>query len=685
MILQRAAAVLLTSAALILSACSQHQASNGLLPKTSQPGQPRHGMSTGTSIVQIASGAKYSMVSQWTTAPFTNAPTVGNVMVLAMAWESSANSLSTPNGWTKMGMETYDPTYYNSIAIFCKVVQSGDTGSAAFSTSPSTTTSTYITYEISGENQSTPCDAFGSARTDSEGPLLVPSGTPSGSAFPIAFFSSRITSSSSGLAPGWTEDKTQTGGPYVEAQHGQITTSPATAQLTFGAPGYQVGVIVMVEPEIAATIPQTHVQDIVAPIHTSAPGATNTASSPGPWKQYASFAWDTLYSLTPAYNQAGIPLIYYDNPMMPVGCFGASPSTDCANLNNGGTYNDVAAKDCSGNLSLSYSGTGLAADPTKTDFANYWDADLTAAWNHISGYGATYALLFVDNNSGYGLSPAPCGFSLSAWGDGFSAGVGGLGTLPGGFAGDHIVTNTFSGSDANQSTLIDHYLAASGTYGGMYEGCFTAAGGGYGWGSVEDSQILAVAYLKAHSKPQDEVGWWCYGDGTSTAGSTLIQGRMYTYASFLLTYDLHYSSYQTAFASSPSNISLFPETEFVPLGPTLAPSSPITSSPLCTTYPTSCGTATTPGGPYVEYFNNGCYYAGAKVSNSCEVAVNPTGTTDWSDGAVSGGSPQTISNPNGYAHQLTCTGGGTLDGGTCSFTQASTTTLQPQTGEILVP
>lgn len=438
------------------------------------------------------------------------------------------------------------------------------------------------------------------------------------------------------------------------------------------------------------TIPQTHVQTIVYGQTSSQAGSPYTLSSPGPWAPYVSYVWTPLFSWSKAMQTAGLKLMYYDNPMQPqdsvaTPCSSSSSQVyDCTLLRSAGSFNDVAAKSSTGTLITSYSGIGLAADPTQSRFNLYWQADLAHECQHMQSYGATYDLIFMDNNAGTlagGFSATPATWNATNWGDAFATAATQLGTLPSCFLNAQIVTNSFGLSDSIQSTMINAYLNSAAMVGGEYEHFQT---NGYGWYAPADSEILAVAYLKANSKPQDKVGWVAYLNGQTLDASSNPRARLFGYASYLIAYDLHYTSYEASFKTPPSQIQIYPETEFIPLGPSLTASVPIVSSPLCATTCTTSGYNIT-SGVFVQYYTNGCYFHGSKVSDNCEIAVNPTGTTTWSTGAVSGGTTQTIPNPNGYAHQMVISGGGTMDGGTISFSGLSTTSLPPQSGEILVP
>lgn len=242
----RAATTML--AAFFITACS-HSGQSGALP----PSGHRSKLSISEpAIVQTATGSQTnSSLTQWSTPALTATPSVGHVLVLAVSWNTAASSLQSLSGWTEVGSESYDPTYYNSIALYCRIVQSGDNGSATLKWS-SGSEAAVEEYEISGEDASAPCDAYGGNKVLGT-TLSVTSGTPRRSALPLAFFSSRVTHTFSSVGSGWTQDITQTAGfPYMEAQFGTETSSSIPAQLTFGASGYQVGAVVLIEAAATA-------------------------------------------------------------------------------------------------------------------------------------------------------------------------------------------------------------------------------------------------------------------------------------------------------------------------------------------------------------------------------------------------------------------------------------------------
>jgi hypothetical protein len=214
-------------------------------------------------------------------------------------------------------------------------------------------------------------------------------------------------------------------------------------------------------------------------------------------------------------------------------------------------------------------------------------------------------------------------------------------------AGQPVIVNSLSTSLANVQTYAN-YVNGTNVIGGEWEECFM----NNTWAGEEQSQIDVIANLKRAGKAPG-AGFWCYLDNTNADGATAIPQRLFSYASFLLTYDPNYSVFQESF-TTPSTFQVFPETGFVPLQPASAPSS-YTSLQIA-------------GGAYVQTYG-ACYYRGAALG-PCEVAVNPGSST--------------VPLPNSYTHSMVISGDGVLDGGSVTFTGAPVTQLAPKSGAILV-
>jgi hypothetical protein len=132
--------------------------------------------------------------------------------------------------------------------------------------------------------------------------------------------------------------------------------------------------------------------------------------------------------------------------------------------------------------------------------------------------------------------------------------------------------------------------------------------------------------------------------------------RLYTYASFLLSYDPHRAVYQVELATPPSHLNVFPEMLFVPEQPAY------TANDVSGYLQSS--------GVYLRKFRY-CYYRGA-YKGPCAVAVNPSPTA-------------AVQTPAGYTRHIVLTGAGVLDGGKLSFETSIPPTMSPVTAEILLP
>lgn len=146
----------------------------------------------------------------------------------------------------------------------------------------------------------------------------------------------------------------------------------------------------------------------------------------------------------------------------------------------------------------------------------------------------------------------------------------------------------------------------------------------------------------------------CYSNDLTSA-SAAIAPRVYTYASYLLTYNLSTSMIWEYWGTT-SGYTVEPESELVATSPVVAA-------------PSSVSSLQTSTGAYGRRYNT-CYIA-AKAVGPCAVVVNP-------DSANSHTFPYT-----GYHHTLLLSGGGVLDGGTISAAgPAPPSSLGPLTAAI---
>ena len=364
--------------------------------------------------------------------------------------------------------------------------------------------------------------------------------------------------------------------------------------------------------------------------------STEIATNPSMYAPYLTWAY-VKTSLAASVKAAGIKVVLYTNPLMPHGSQYDKTLMDQS-------YPGVRAKTCSGSVVTSWSGSGYLTDVRNSSAAAYVkgveDYYVNNAIAANPGSSRPYDLVYVDNaNSFYGLSALPCNYSDATWTTDMDNALAS--------SGYPTIINTLSTSESDVSNKVAG-LKASNIVGGEYEECFNDKH----WLSEEMAQLQTIALLKSQGKAPG-AGFWCYLNNTTADAATQIPYRNFAYASFLLTYDPDYSVFEESF-STPSTFHVFPETGFVPLNPV---SQPAQISDLQTS-----------SGAYVRQYNS-CYYRGTLVG-ACEIAVNPQTSS--------------VSIPNSYAHSMTISGAGVLDGGSVSFNGGPVTTLAPQTAVILI-
>lgn len=182
-------------------------------------------------------------------------------------------------------------------------------------------------------------------------------------------------------------------------------------------------------------------------------------------------------------------------------------------------------------------------------------------------------------------------------------------------------------------------LSNASTVGGNLEQCFgTTASvpeqGSWPWVLTEQTQLQVTAESKYFQ---------CESDTTTEADAS-YPARIYTLASFLMTYNQQYSSLWELYGS-PSGLHVMPESQLVPTEPLVAT-------------PSSIATLERGTDTYVREYK-ACYYAG-KLVGACAMVVN----MDY-DSHPRPSLTQT------YTHTLALSGNGVLDGGTVSFTGAA--------------
>jgi len=333
--------------------------------------------------------------------------------------------------------------------------------------------------------------------------------------------------------------------------------------------------------------------------------ALDTALSPTELAPYLSWA-STSFQLNPAVRAAGIRVMYYTDP------FRQNP-TNAMYTNDETTY----AHACDGSRikSLSYKDMYLM-DPSSPSLRALYR-------QHIASRSASvqWDAFFVDDaNSLYDLSDTPCGYTS----DSFRAASKKL------IEGIHVpvIYNGLQIDKERELNMVPNVI------GGMEEGCYASAVSrpkiwDKYWTQIENTEIEMT---------EDKKLFFCYGVDTSDAASA-IDGRTYTYASFLLTYSTKWSVLWELY-STPSRFRVEPESKLVALDPLIPTPTDISGLKLLT-------------GVYGREYRK-CYIGGAAVG-ACAVVVNPDRQNSH-DYPYSGK----------YQHTLALTGGGVLDGGSVS-------------------
>lgn len=316
-----------------------------------------------------------------------------------------------------------------------------------------------------------------------------------------------------------------------------------------------------------------------------------------------------------------------------------NPAVGYDDLKPGGAHAAAEALDCTGNAIVDPAyGGGYEADARDAAAAGH--AQVVTSYR-LGEFGSNYDALFSDDTGAVGGMTLPCGFSQSAYADATNAVDQWLG-VP-------MFVNTLGAGSYPDDQVA--YAQASNVIGAMCEECYAAyddskvdyAIGGSVWQHTENAEIAMVSEHKI---------FWDYaraiGDPSAETGL-----RTFVYASFLLTYDPSYAMLQEAFKSA-SGFPIMPETGLVALNP-------LSSASSVGGY--------VRGSVYMRDFA-ACYYRGTSIG-ACAVVVNPAGSS--------------ASIPvNSYAHSMSLSGGGVLDGGSASFTAPAVTALGPDSGAVLV-
>ncbi|PZR61487.1 MAG: hypothetical protein DLM53_08685 [Candidatus Eremiobacter antarcticus] len=317
--------------------------------------------------------------------------------------------------------------------------------------------------------------------------------------------------------------------------------------------------------------------------------------------------------------------MYYTNP-------NRTQPGDGMNTTDESTY----AHDCSGAriLGTTYANQYLM-DPSSPNMATVWK-------NYIASRtsGRPWDAMFEDDaNSIVGVTATPCNYSASDW----------LAASQAEITAQSPTAIVYNGLQRTGQIALNQ---PSNVVGGMGEGCYADAVSSPKiwapfWNTLENAELQMAQQNKL---------FMCLGRDTTSAASS-IDGRLYTYASFLLTYTPASSILWEGYGT-PSAFRVEPEIQLVALNP-LVPSPGDVSGLLLST------------GVYGREYAN-CYIAQVPVG-PCATVVNP-------DHSVSHAYPYGTK----YTHTLTISGSGIIDGGSISSAGPPPPQTLPPLGSTIV-
>lgn len=251
---------------------------------------------------------------------------------------------------------------------------------------------------------------------------------------------------------------------------------------------------------------------------------------------------------------------------------------------------------------------------------------LAALWKrsverHMEG--AHYDAVFDDEAVGaLYASEQPCNYSFDDWLRAQTALIGGLG-----YPVIYNGLNDFYNHGVAREIALNRTAA-----GGMMEECYAQLAddhrvAGWQWYATEVTEMQMAREHKI---------FVCYGRDLTPAEQA-FDGRIYTYASFLLTYDPN-TTMLWEYYKTPSGGHVMPESRLVALQPLLRIS--------------RVAQLRAPGGAYVREYR--ACYLDARPVGPCAAAVNP----DDTDRGLS---------LRGYGRTLVLNGSGIFDGGTATI------------------
>jgi hypothetical protein len=348
-------------------------------------------------------------------------------------------------------------------------------------------------------------------------------------------------------------------------------------------------------------------------------GTTLSPALVAPWVTWV----ETSFADNPGVRAVGIKAMYYTNP-------NREAPGDPLYTNDESTF----AHTCSGSRIGPITYGQYLMDPGSSDLRQLWKNFIASRTTSTVQWDAIFE---DDANDIYGAPELPCNYTASAW----LAASQGENTYQAPYP---IIYNGLQ--IANEMGLN----VSTNVIGGMEEGCY----GGLGYPEMWGNYWIHSANIELGMAHQGKL-FFCY-DHDTTAAASAIAGRLYVYASFLITYTPS-SSILWEIYSTPSNFHVQPESTLVALDPLVAQPSDVSALQL---------SSNVYGREY-----GACYIAGAYVG-PCAAVVN---IDRYNSHPYPYGSK--------YGHTLVLSGGGILDGGEISTGGgAPLSTLPPLTGTI---
>ncbi|MBV8435598.1 MAG: hypothetical protein JO029_15065, partial [Candidatus Eremiobacteraeota bacterium] len=358
------------------------------------------------------------------------------------------------------------------------------------------------------------------------------------------------------------------------------------------------------------------------------------------------------------------------------------------NIAPGGADASAEARDCSGNPITINNHGGYLSDPYQPATVQLYNNDVTTQYNYSSEYG----IVFIDDIDAWqyndnGALPCHSGavWSQPSVSSAYESVVGSIAVshLAGGHAPPMYLLNALApvineagGSGATVVAEISSLAGLGSVLGMDCENCYadnsnpevgnnTSGELPNKWTLAEDAEIASVNARKI---------FWLQDIESHSTGAASYAGRIYGFASFMLTWDPVYTVYQNLYYgdrsdgehpnSSNPQIHVFPEealTAYVPLVP----------------YPSNASLIAAlkdSGGTYFREYQY-CYYTGNAVG-TCAFVVNPDSSAH---------NAPTLRGK--YTHTLTISSQlDVLDGGSVSLTGAAMpSSVGALTAYVLLP